>query len=300
MDSHPAVRLPRNSVFRSLAGRAAYDAYYGRVVERLPFPVREVDLPTRFGRTHVTIGGREDGPPLLVLPGMSICGPVMLEFAAPHAGDRLLIAPDLIGQPGRSEDILHLPRSHGYGLWLADLLDGLKIDRADMFSGSFGSSVALDLAAAAPTRAGRQVLLMPAGLTPKIPYLAIYWHLLLPWLLYRAFPDRAKLPAMSRPLAGSAFGPKELEYLDHVVRETAFWRHLPAGPFGPGDFRDYREPVFLATAGRDLLFPRGPTRANALASLNVTEEVFLPDSAHVPDTAAMAPVHDRIAAFLRA
>src|SRR5438105_10843368 len=134
-----ATRLPKNSVYRSLTGRGAVHAFYERVLTRLPYPVRTQYLHTRFGRTHVTIGGNASGAPLVILPGMSIAGPMMMEFFASCARSRQLIALDLIGHPGRSEDRVHLPHGHAFGLWLAAVLDACNLRRADMATASFGS-----------------------------------------------------------------------------------------------------------------------------------------------------------------
>ena len=267
------------------------------MLARLPFPYRTATIPTRFGRTNVTIAGNESGPPLICLPGMSIAGPMMLEFFARHARDRLLIAPDLIGHPGRSEDHRHPTRDHGFGLWLADLLDGLKLARADMASASFGAAFALDLAAIAPERVGRLALIVPAGLTPRLPYVTFYFPFFLSWLIYRYLPYRPALPVISRPLARSLTA-DNLDYLDLVIRQTVYYRHRPAGPFFPADLKGYREPVFLVTTGHDNLFPRAQTLANARAALTIAEEVFLPDSAHMPGDDEMVAVHERIAAWL--
>ena len=289
--------LPRGSVYRTPRGRAEFQAFYDKVLQRLPFPWRTTTLPTAFGRTHVTIAGNADGAPLLCLPGMSIAGPMMLEFFARHARDRLLIAPDLIGHPGRSEDRRHPTRDHGFGRWLAELMDGLKLDRADMAGASFGAAFGLDLAALAPERVGKLALIVPAGLTPRLPYVTFYFPFFLSWLIYRHVPYRPALARIARPL-GRSLSADNLDYMDLVIRETVYYRHRPAGPFFPADLAGYREPVFLVTTGRDNLFPRAPTLANARAALPIAEEVFLPDSAHMPGDAEMVEVHEKLARFL--
>ncbi len=293
----PPGPLPRGSIYVSEAGRAACLAFYDKVLNRLPFPVRTLVVPTRYGRTHLSIAGNPAAPPLVVLPGMSIGGPMMLEFFEQHAADRLLIAPDLIGHPGRSEDRVHPSRDHGHGLWLADILDALGLERADMAVSSFGSSFALDLASVAPGRVGKLALLVPAGLTPRLPYVTFYFPFFLSWLIYRYLPVRSALPVISRPLARE-LTEDNFDYLDLVIRHTTYFRHRPAGPFRPEDLRDYRTPVFLVTAGRDRLFPRKPTRENTYATLNIAEEIFLAESAHMPSEADMVEVHRRLAQYL--
>jgi pimeloyl-ACP methyl ester carboxylesterase len=291
-----AAQLPKNSVYRSLAGRARAQAFYDKVLARLPYSVTTQYIHTGFGRTHATIGGNPNGAPLVILPGMSIAGPMMMEFFASCARSRLLIALDLIGHPGRSEDRVHSPQGQGFGRWLAEVLDALNLQRADMATASFGSSVALDLAAIDPSRVGKLALVMPAGLTPRLPYVRLYLTFFLPWITYRYFPDRSRIPTIAEPLAAT-LSEDDVTYFDIVVRHTAFWRHRPAGPFFSSDLSGYREGVFLVTAGRDQLLPYAPTRANAGNALRIAQDVHLPQSTHMPRPADMEPVHERIADY---
>lgn len=294
---HGEVKLPKNSVFRSVAGREEFFAFYDMVEARLPFPVQSKMVRTRFGSTHLLLGGKRDGEPIVILPGMSIGAPMMLEFFASLARDHLLIAPDLIGQPGRSEDRPMPSANHGYGRWLGDVIDELGIERADMASASFGSSIGLDLAAIAPGRVGRMALVVPAGLTPRVPYFQIFAKLFFAWLVYRQIPIRQGLAAIASPLCRS-MTEENLDYLDIILRETAFWRHRPAGPFFAADLSAYRHPVFLVLSGRDIMFPHASTRANAHSALQIAEEVVLHESAHMPGPDDMAPIHQRIAKFM--
>lgn len=288
--------LPRASVYRSATGREEYLAFYDKILARLPGAVQTRDLATRYGTTRVTLAGNRDGAPLLVLPGMSICGPAMIEFFARLGRERHLIAPDLIGQPGLSADTPLMPAGNAYGRWLIDLLNAMSIERCDMATASFGSSLALDLAAIAPSRLGRLALVMPAGLTPRLPYLTIYSRLGLVWGLYRHLPVRSTLPALARPLSRD-LTPDNLDYLDIVIRQTAFWRHKPAGPFGPADLRGYREPVYLVQAENDILFPHRQTLINAAQSLAIAKKVMIAASAHMPAQAQIAPILDDMAQF---
>lgn len=290
------IKLPAHSVYRSIAGREAYLDFYDRILARQPGAAQTRTIPTRFGSTRLTIGGNASGAPLIVLPGMSISGPAMLEFFARLGRKRQLIAPDLIGQPGLSKDMPFPPGEGRFGQWLADILDALRLERADMATASFGSSIALDLASLAPQRVGRLALLMPAGLTPKLPLMTIYARLALSWMAYRHLPIRALLPRIARPLSRSLTD-DNLDYLDIIIRHTAFWRHRPAGPFGPDDLERFTAPTFLVLAEGDILFPYETTRANARASLRLAHEVVLKGSAHMPSAAEIAPVLDTIAEF---
>src|SRR5262249_37470732 len=149
----------------------------GRLGERTG--LRRID--TTFGRTHATISGNPTGRPLIVIPGMSVSGPIAVDFFRLCGRSRLLIGLDLIGHPGRSEDRIHLPKAHAFGCWLSQVLDAFRIDQADIATTSFSASVALDLAAICPRRVGKLALVMPAGLV-RLQYLKLALYFFLPWM----------------------------------------------------------------------------------------------------------------------
>ncbi len=291
-------RLPKGSVYRSVAARNEYFDHYDRIVERLSMPVRGMNVPTRFGTTQISIGGTEGAEPLLVLPGMSICGPLMLEFFECLAGDRMLIAPDLVGQPGLSDDRPFTPRDNAYGKWLIDVLDALEIDKIDILGPSFGGSIALDLAALQPRRIGKLALIVTAGLTRSIPYVRVYTPLFVTWFGYRFLPVKSALQTISSPMC-RRWEPQNLDYLDLIIRTTSYWRHRPAGVFAEGQFKDVLEPVFIAFSGRDHLLPFKATRAHAHKVLPIGQEMIMPRSAHMPGAADVHPVHDELRRFLK-
>lgn len=58
--SHP-------SAFKTLEGEARYLAAYDAALKLWPVPYDEIDISTRFGRTHVVVSGPNDAPPLVLL-----------------------------------------------------------------------------------------------------------------------------------------------------------------------------------------------------------------------------------------
>lgn len=290
--------LPKNSIYRSVKGRVEFQIYYDKTLRLLDGPVETSMHQTTFGSTHVTAMGNPNGKPLLVLPGMSIPGPMMLDFFAYLAKDNWLIAPDLIGQPGRSADVPFSPRNDAYGKWAIELLDALSLSQVNIAAASFGGSIGLELLKLAPQRVQKQALIVAAGLTPKLPYFKIYAKLFFTWMAYRHFPNKAILPTIARPLSRHLTS-DNLDYLDIVVRQTAFWRHRPAGPFFGNDIPKTMKPVLIVFGKNDIMFPYEETKAHAEKILNIGHEFVLEESAHMPGDKEMAPIHKEIGAYFK-
>ncbi len=125
----PNKPLPRKSIYRSSKGRERIWALYQKSINELNFAVRHKVVPTSFGQTFLTFAGDPEAPPIFILPGMSIVGPMMLDFFAELQRTHLLIAPDLIGQPGHSEDQPFPHRKGAYGQWLSRFLTNSAFKR---------------------------------------------------------------------------------------------------------------------------------------------------------------------------
>lgn len=112
-------------------------------------------------RLHVHEWGRLDSPPIVCLHGVAAHGFRFRKLAEERLGDRFrIVAPDLRGH-GRSG--WEPPwRIDTYVGDLLETVDALGIERADWLGHSFGGRLSLELAARAPERVGRVILLDPA------------------------------------------------------------------------------------------------------------------------------------------
>jgi lipase len=114
---------------------------------------------------HVHRFGPDDGPPLLLVHGVTASGLRFRRFAAQHLPGVRVIAPDLRGHG----DSIWDPPWHA-GRHVADVLavmDDLGLDRVPVAGHSFGGLVCMRLAGIAPDRVERLCLIDPvAGLDP--------------------------------------------------------------------------------------------------------------------------------------
>lgn len=119
--------------------------------------MHKVYVDTAHGQIHVRTSG-DSGPVLMLVHWTPLSGR-MFEGLAPlfvDAGFRV-VAPDLLGY-GRSDA---RPTDWSMAAWadsLAQVMDGLGIDRASVLGGHNGASIALELGIAHPQRIERLVL----------------------------------------------------------------------------------------------------------------------------------------------
>jgi pimeloyl-ACP methyl ester carboxylesterase len=238
---------------------AAFFEAYDAVLRRWPVQTHGVDVPTPYGSTRVHIGGREDGVPLVLLPGGGTTSAAWFANVGALAPAHRIHAVDLMGDIGRSvHDGVPLRGAADLTAWLDALFDELNLDGAHLCGHSYGAWIALNYALHAPHRLGRLALLDPVncftGMSPR--YLA---H---------------ALPMLLKPTAG---------------RVRAFHRWETG--------RDPEDPVWqaflesTATARRSKVVAMRRPEARALAACAVPTAVLLAEHsrAHDPRGAAAAP-----------
>jgi pimeloyl-ACP methyl ester carboxylesterase len=175
-----------------------------------PFPpgFRTMDIETNGATIHVRVGGK--GPAVVLLHGFGDTGDMWAPVAAALAGNHTVIVPDLRGM-GLS--------SHPEGGYdkktqasdIAQVMDALKVENADLVTHDIGNMVGYALAAQYPGRVTKWVVIdapLP-GIGPwdEILKSPMLWH----------FNFRG--PDVERLVAG-----RERIYLDR------FWNELSANP----------------------------------------------------------------------
>lgn len=147
-------------IFRSADAQAEYFAAYDRAMALWPIPFESLDVPTDFGRTHVTASG-PDGPPVVLLH----CALMTSAIWSPIIGDlnrtHRTYAVDVMGDVGRTVPE-HPPSTEAEAAdWLVQVLDALDLRRPALVAWSFGGGMATGFAMHHPDRVERLALLAP-------------------------------------------------------------------------------------------------------------------------------------------
>ncbi|WP_322513199.1 2-succinyl-6-hydroxy-2,4-cyclohexadiene-1-carboxylate synthase [Chloroflexus sp.] len=238
---------------------------------------------------HVTLAGA--GPPLLLLHGFTGNGqtwqPLVPALAARHA----MVMVDLIGHG--ASDAPADPARYAIEQCVVDLLallDHFGIERVDLCGYSMGGRIGLLLAAGAPERVGRQILIGaspgladPAeraarlasdeALAERIEREGLAWFVDY-WAAQPLFASQQRLPEQVRAaqraqrLAGSAHGYANALRGMSVGRQPSLWAALPA----------IVTPTLLITGALDEKFCAIAARMAAL--MPHAQHVIVPNAGH--------------------
>jgi pimeloyl-ACP methyl ester carboxylesterase len=182
----------QGSPFKTRDGEAKFLEAYDAALKLWPVPYDEIDVPTRFGTTHVVVCGPATAAPLVLLHGYMATATMWSPNIAAFSRDYRVYAVDVMGQPGKSRPDEPIGNVADFVSWLTATLDGLRLDRVFLAGMSFGGWLALNYAVAVPQRVRKLVLLSPGGL------LAMVREFSLRGMLMVLFPTRLTVNSFFR------------------------------------------------------------------------------------------------------
>jgi len=91
---------PRSPRFKSSAEEAAFFAAYDAVLTRWPVSIEAVDVPSRYGTTHVQVCGPPEGTPLVLLHGGGATSTVWFANVEALTCTHRVFAVDQLGDAG--------------------------------------------------------------------------------------------------------------------------------------------------------------------------------------------------------
>ena len=162
------------SVFKSPQAEAAYMAAYDSALEKWPVPYEEKYVPTSYGDTYMIVSGPVDGEPLILVHGMGSNASHWSLNVAALAQSYRVYALDIMCSVGRSKPLKVFSDITDYADWLTEVLDALKIEKANMVGYSYGGFITTCYAFQKPERLKKVVLLAPAA--TLLPF-SKEWHL---------------------------------------------------------------------------------------------------------------------------
>lgn len=164
--------MKEQMIFKTDDGRQKILDYYSNIKAQLTYPYRENFVDTQFGKTYVIEAGKEDNPAMLLFHGSC-------SNSAMWYGDMKILSEhyhvysvDILGEPGNSEPVRMDMNGREYALWINEILEKLKIEKASIIGNSLGAWMGLKFGVNFPDQLDKLVLIAPSGLVqPKFSYI---------------------------------------------------------------------------------------------------------------------------------
>jgi pimeloyl-ACP methyl ester carboxylesterase len=292
--------MPRMiSVFRSPEGEAQYHAAYEAVLKEWPVPHEDLFIPTRFGSTHVIASGPKDAAPLALLHPTGAGGVIWVRNVGALSGLYRTYAIDTISEVNKSSLTrpINLRRQRqDFADWMADLFEGLRVERADIVGNSFGGFLALNTAFYLPKRVKKVVLISPAATFVPIPA----------WFLHFVPANTIDPLIGSKRLRISAddwiwqdfpMG-DSISQLRAITAITGRPRHWFPTVFSDDELRKIQTPLLLLIGDHEVIYK--PERAIERATRLVAglQAEIVPNANHIAEFTAAEFVNKQILDFL--
>lgn len=284
------------SIFKTVEGERRFHEAYEHILADWPVPYETIQLPTRFGNTHIMVSGNPDAPPLLLLHGMTINSTMWKDNIQDLSRNYRTYCIDVMGDFGKSVVTRPLQTEADCVQWLQDVLDGLGLSRVNLLGHSMGGWLALHFALNAPERVESLVLLAPVGSIFRIPL----------QFMFKVYPAML-LPAPHRiRRAWNWFLAKGSSLDEPIWRQVEeAWMHcrvlLKVIPkrFKEAQLRRLEPRTLFLVGDEEVIYNAHKAVERVKAWFPKVETEVIPHASHCLNAEQPAIVNDRILRFLR-
>lgn len=268
------------SIYKTQNGRKKSLELYDRQLLKLGMPYSDIYVKTSFGKTHVVETGNSKGTPVLVFHGGNSTSAYHLLMCQFLLEDFHIYAVDIIGHPGKSDEVCLSHRGYDYGKWASEVIDQLGYDKISCFGGSFGGGVLAKLICVAPKKIEKAVLIVPSGISNAFPISSI--KMMIPLLQYH-FTKKEKYlikTALYMALDQSVLDEDTLDIVkdsfDNVKTKVGMPTNIQAKRL-----IDYRNPTLVIASEKDCLFPAKKVIPKAKKIFKNVKTYELKESGHM-------------------
>jgi pimeloyl-ACP methyl ester carboxylesterase len=282
---------------------AQFNAAYAAVLKQWPIPYEELYVPTRFGDTHVIANGSKEAEPLVLLHPGGGSAAIWYRNVGPLSRYYRTYAVDIIGEMNKSIPTRPITSHREFIDWMADLFDGLHIERAHLIGNSNGGFFALETALYLPGRVKKVVLISPAA--TFVQMWAWWWHLLIPAHMIAPIFRSEHLVLTAHKWLGQGF-PMDEGYarLQSISKIAGYPRYRPTrnkiAPFVFSDeaLRKIRTPVLLLIGDHEVIYKPEDAIRRATRLVPGLKAEIVPNANHLAEYTAPDAVNKRILDFL--
>ncbi len=291
------------SAFKNPQGEALYMAAYEAAMRLWTVPYEAMDIPSRFGSTHLVVSGPEDAPPLVLLHGAS-ASLTMWAFNVPELSqDYRVYALDVMGQPSKSVPDQTISKREDLVEWLTAILDALRIGQTHLVGMSDGGWIALNYAMSMPNRLRKLVVLSPAG-----GFLPIKKQFFIRAMLATYLPGRFWMNSFIRWMTYKESVPNENNrrmfhcMVDQMYLGVKYFRmpsYIPPVAYRDEELRSIKNPTLLLIGQQEALYDPVGAVERAKRLIPSIKAELIPRANHDMACSQARTVDQKILEFLK-
>ncbi|SDA66211.1 Pimeloyl-ACP methyl ester carboxylesterase [Butyrivibrio sp. INlla18] len=271
--------------------------FYDKTLVSLDVPYSEERFNTSFGQTHCLFVGDTEKPRICTIHGGNGITTLNLKLFLPLLQEYSIIAPDVIGMPGKSDPYRNISsKKDEYGLWIKEVLDHYKEERISFVVSSYSSAMFLSFAKRYPKMVRSALLLVPSGIAHG-PILPMMGKMVVPFMKYFFYPSEKTLDAVIESMGGKG-DPVWREFFD-IMMSSYKMEMRPPREYKKKEMISFTSPLLIIASENDIFFPASRVFCKAreiFAGPITTVEI---DSKHLPSEETMIDVCKRTKEFFK-
>lgn len=282
-------------VYKNKQSRKKMCEFYDKTLAALNVRYKESYFMTSFGVTHCLLVGDPDKPKICTIHGGNGITTLNLKLFLPLLEKYCIIAPDVIGMPGKSAPYRSINGSREeYGLWIAQVLDHYHIKKISFAVSSYSSAMFLSFAKLFPERADKTLLLVPSGIAHG-SVIPIIIKTVVPFMKYYFRQDKDTLGSITEVMGGSD---DELWSGFFDLMMSCYKMEMrPPKEYTKKELKDFRCPVLIIASKNDIFFPADKVFARAEKIFSGPVKKILITSKHLPSEIVMKKICRKVINF---
>lgn len=259
--------------FISQEGKTAVLEYYNNLLKNFAIPYKTASIQTRFGGTFALCAGERKNPPLVLLHGSSMSSAMWIGDMAVLYDKYYVIAPDIPGEPGQSDERQLPLEGDDYAEWLLDLLNYFGLERICLVGNSLGGFLAAKFAIKYPQNVSKLVLLAPAGIGGQNP---IFGEIAM-----RCFSNGTSgVDELLVEINGGEAIPETILNYQKLIFSAFNSRQEIIPIFSDDELKKLTMPCFIIVGGQDIMLLSNETAERATKLMPKCKVKMLPESGH--------------------
>ncbi len=282
-------------LFKTTEGEVKSIAAYETALAHWPVPYDELDVPTRFGATHLIVSGPVEAKPIILLHGQNSCAISWIYNIVDLSRDFRVYAVDTIGDMGKSKPILLPSSREDYAEWLLEVFDQLKLEKADLVGISYGGFLAINFTLASPERVNRIVLLAPG--IPNFGSPTMQWaNYGMPMML---LPSRFTVSRFINGVSTKGYSTEDPVHEQMIIammnmRKVSFMRPV----FTNEELKRTPVPTMLLIGDHEKMYEPRKALDCATRLIPNLKTDLIPNASHILNSDQPEQIHSRILNFL--